>query len=63
MSKSSDWIEVEKKYYAQTVRRQPVVLVKGEGTRAWDADGKEYLDFVAGWAACSATRNMALNLT
>ena len=50
MSKSSDWIDVEKKYYAQTVRRQPVVLVKGEGTRAWDADGKEYLDFVAGWA-------------
>ena len=50
MTKSSDWIEIEKKYYAQTVRRQPVVLVKGEGTRAWDADGKEYLDFVAGWA-------------
>lgn len=50
MTKSSDWIDVEKKYYAQTVRRQPVVLVKGEGTRAWDADGKEYLDFVAGWA-------------
>tara|TARA_B110000196_G_scaffold311089_1_gene314629 strand:+ start:1119 stop:2309 length:1191 start_codon:yes stop_codon:yes gene_type:complete len=50
MTKSSDWIEREKKYYAQTVRRQPVVLVKGEGTRAWDADGKEYLDFVAGWA-------------
>ena len=24
MTKSSDWIEVEKKYYAQTVRRQPV---------------------------------------
>ena len=50
MTKSSDWIEIEQKYYAQTVRRQPVVLVKGEGTRAWDADGKEYLDFVAGWA-------------
>jgi len=50
MSKSSEWIDIEKKYYAQTVRRQPVVLVKGEGTRAWDADGKEYLDFVAGWA-------------
>ena len=50
MTKSSDWIEIEQKYYAQTVRRQPVGLVKGEGTRAWDADGKEYLDFVAGWA-------------
>ncbi len=50
MTKSSEWIELEKKYYAQTVRRQPVVLVRGQGTRAWDADGKEYLDFVAGWA-------------
>lgn len=50
MTKSSEWIAVEKKYYAQTVRRQPVVLVRGEGTRVWDADGKEYLDFVAGWA-------------
>ena len=50
MSKSSDWIAVENKYYAQTVRRQPVVIVRGEGTRVGDADGKEYLDFVAGWA-------------
>ena len=50
MTKSSEWIDVEKKYYAQTVRRQPVVIVKGEGTQVWDADGKQYLDFVAGWA-------------
>ena len=50
MTKSSEWISVENQYYAQTVRRQPVVLVRGEGTRVWDADGKEYLDFVAGWA-------------
>ena len=50
MTKSSEWIDVERKYYAQTVRRQPVVIVRGEGTRVWDADGKEYLDLVAGWA-------------
>ena len=50
MTKSEDWISIEQKYYAQTVRRQPVVLVRGQGTRVWDADGKEYLDFVAGWA-------------
>jgi predicted acetylornithine/succinylornithine family transaminase len=50
MTKSEEWISIEQKYYAQTVRRQPVVLVRGQGTRAWDADGKEYLDFVAGWA-------------
>ena len=32
------------------MRRQPVVIARGEGTRVWDVDGKEYLDFVAGWA-------------
>jgi acetylornithine/N-succinyldiaminopimelate aminotransferase len=50
MTRSEEWIAQEQKYYAQTVRRQPVVIVRGQGTRVWDADGKEYLDFVAGWA-------------
>jgi len=50
MSQSNAWIAMEKQYYAQTVRRQPVVLVRGQGCRVWDADGKEYLDLVAGWA-------------
>ena len=44
------WIDMEKQYYMYTVRRQPVVLTRGEGTRAWDVEGKEYLDFTAGWA-------------
>ena len=47
---TTQWISLEEKYYAQTVRRQPIVLVRGQGTRVWDADGKEYLDFTAGWA-------------
>jgi predicted acetylornithine/succinylornithine family transaminase len=46
----ADWMEMEKRYYMFTVRRQPVVIVRGEGTRVWDVDGKEYLDFTAGWA-------------
>ena len=50
MNHSDTWIAIEKQYYAQTVRRQPVVLVRGQGCRVWDADGKEYLDLVAGWA-------------
>ncbi len=45
-----DWISIEKQYYAQTVKRQPVVIEKGIGTRVWDVNGKEYLDFTAGWA-------------
>jgi predicted acetylornithine/succinylornithine family transaminase len=31
-----------------TYARQPVEFVRGEGTRLWDADGNEYLDFVSG---------------
>ena len=47
---ATDWKEVESKYYMFCARRQPIVLVRGEGTRVWDAAGKEYLDFTAGWA-------------
>ena len=28
--------------------KEPVVLAKGEGAKAWDADGREYLDFFSG---------------
>jgi len=41
------------KYIMATYRRFPVVLVKGQGARVWDSEGKEYLDFVAGIAVCS----------
>lgn len=48
----TNWIEIEKKYYMRTFEkvRLPVVLVKGKGARVWDDTGKEYLDFVGGWA-------------
>lgn len=32
-------------------------FVRGEGTRLWDADGKEYLDFVAGFGAMNLGHN------
>ncbi len=41
------------KYVSHTYARFPVALVRGKGTRVWDADGKEYLDFVAGLAVMS----------
>ena len=31
----------------------PVMFVRGEGTRLWDRDGKEYLDFLCGLAVTS----------
>ena len=51
---TTDWKDVESKYYMFVVRRQPVVIVKGDGTRVWDVDGKEYLDFTSGWAVNNA---------
>jgi len=38
---------------AQTYSRFPLVLVKGNGCKLWDSEGREYLDFVAGIAVCS----------
>jgi len=49
----SQWQELEKQYFMRTFDRVPVTLVRGEGARVWDEDGKEYLDFVAGWAVNS----------
>jgi len=46
----TNWTEIESKYYMFVVRRQPVVIAKGEGTKVWDVDGKSYLDFTSGWA-------------
>ena len=31
-------------------RQAPVALVRGEGSRVWDADGREYLDLICGIA-------------
>jgi acetylornithine aminotransferase len=38
------------KVVMHTYGRQPLVLVKGEGCRVWDDQGKEYLDCLAGLA-------------
>jgi len=46
----SKWTDLENMYYMQVARRQPIVIVRGEGTRVWDEDEKEYLDFTSGWA-------------
>ena len=50
---ATDWKEIESRYYMHAVRRQPIVLVRGEGTKVWDDEGKEYLDFISGWATNS----------
>ena len=49
----SAWMARSNQVFLNTYARQPVVLVRGEGTRVWDLDGKEYLDFLAGIAVCN----------
>ena len=53
MSTAKDWQQTESEYYMQTVRRVPVTLVRGKDSTVWDDKGKEYLDFVGGWATAT----------
>jgi acetylornithine/N-succinyldiaminopimelate aminotransferase len=39
-----------RKVLTPNYRQQPIALVRGEGVRVWDADGKDYLDFLGGVA-------------
>ena len=47
---SEKWIAKADKYIMKTYGRYPIVPVRGEGSVLWDADGKRYLDFLAGVA-------------
>ena len=47
-SARSDAIELEHRFMMQTYKRLPVAFVMGEGCYLYDAEGREYLDFLAG---------------
>jgi predicted acetylornithine/succinylornithine family transaminase len=42
-------IDVFDRYVVPNYRRFPVCLVRGQGSRVWDAEGAEYLDLFPGW--------------
>ncbi|MCR4400724.1 MAG: aspartate aminotransferase family protein [Syntrophomonadaceae bacterium] len=44
---------VGSQYLMNTYARFPLALVRGRGSRVWDADGNEYVDMVAGIAVCA----------
>lgn len=44
--------ELESKYVMHTFGRKPVELVSGRGMTVTDAQGREYLDFIAGIGVC-----------
>jgi acetylornithine aminotransferase/acetylornithine/N-succinyldiaminopimelate aminotransferase len=43
-------LDTGNKHLMAFTKRAPVALVRGEGMRVWDSDGKEYLDFTGGIA-------------
>ncbi|HPW64619.1 MAG TPA: aminotransferase class III-fold pyridoxal phosphate-dependent enzyme, partial [Candidatus Omnitrophota bacterium] len=47
--KTTDVQKLYNEYVMPTYTRLPVCLVKGKGSRVWDLEGKEYLDFFPGW--------------
>jgi predicted acetylornithine/succinylornithine family transaminase len=50
---TNDILADSHKYCMNTYGRQPLVLVKGRGTKVFDSDGREYIDFVSGVAVCN----------
>ncbi len=50
MTTTEQWVERSDRVIMKTYGRYPIVPVRGEGCRVWDADGREYLDFLAGVA-------------
>ena len=45
--------ELDAQNVMQTYGRLPVAFVRGDGTKLWDSEGKEYLDFLTGLAVTS----------
>ncbi len=51
---SSSMIQaLEDQYTSGLYTKRPVVIVRGQGARLWDADGKEYIDCVGGQGAAN----------
>ncbi len=48
--KTEDVQTLYDQYILPTYNRSPLCMVKGKGSKVWDLEGKEYLDFFPGWA-------------
>jgi acetylornithine aminotransferase/acetylornithine/N-succinyldiaminopimelate aminotransferase len=53
MGRNEELAQQASRVLATTYARFPIALVRGAGARVWDADGAEYLDFVAGIAVAA----------
>jgi acetylornithine/N-succinyldiaminopimelate aminotransferase len=50
MTDTKTLLEWSARYHTPNYGRAPICLVRGDGMRVWDSDGREYLDFAAGIA-------------
>ncbi len=57
---SAEQMEEAKKSILFTTSRPELIMDRGEGMYLWDTDGKEYLDFVGGWAVVSLGHSPAV---
>ncbi|MBI3999720.1 MAG: aspartate aminotransferase family protein [Candidatus Omnitrophica bacterium] len=48
--KTEDVEVLYEQFVLPTYSRSPLCLVKGKGSKVWDLEGREYLDFFPGWA-------------
>ena len=46
-------VALDAEHVMGTYARAPVAFVRGDGTRLWDSEGREYLDFLSGLAVTS----------
>ncbi len=51
MTSSRRFLDGEATHLARNYAPLPIVLNRGEGSRVFDVDGREYLDFLAGYSA------------
>lgn len=50
MTLTEEVMQLYYEYVMPTYTKTPVVLVRGKGIKAYDIEGKEFLDFFPGWA-------------
>jgi predicted acetylornithine/succinylornithine family transaminase len=53
MSTFQELVALDAEHVMQTYGRLPVAFVRGEGTKLYDTEGREYLDFLSGLAVTS----------
>jgi acetylornithine/N-succinyldiaminopimelate aminotransferase len=51
--KAQEVFDIYKESVMPTYTKVPLIFVKGKGSRLWDIQGKEYLDFFPGWGVGS----------